>query len=88
MKKIFFFSILKQIAYNVVTNIHIAHKLFVTTLMVMEKNSTIEHHVQKLTCKFYKVLQFCKYAHFKKGEILPFLGHKKGEILPFLKIRF
>ena len=78
--------------YNVVTNIHAAHKLFVTTTMVkmpiVVKFTTIEHHVQKLTCKFYKVLQFCKYAHFKKGEILPFLGHKKGEILPFLKIRF
>ena len=72
--------------YNVATNIHAAHKLFVITLMV--KFTTIEHHVQKLTCKFYKILQFCKYAHFKKGEILPFLGHKKGEILPFLKIQF
>ena len=86
--------------YNVVTNIHAAHKLFVTTAMVkmpivvkfttMSNGNftTIEHHVQKLTCKFYKVLQFCKCTRFKKGEILPFLGHKKGEILPFLKIRF
>ena len=78
--------------YNVVTNIHAAHNLFVTTAMVkmpiVVKFTTIEHHVQKLTCKFYKVLPFCKCTCFKKGEILPFLGHKKGEILPFLKIRF
>ena len=72
--------------YNVVTNIHVAHKLFVTTLM--ESFIILDTTSKKLTCKFYKVLQFCKYAHFKKGEILPFLGHKKGEILPFLKIQF
>lgn len=73
--------------YNVVTNIHAAHKLFVTTLMVkmpiVVKFTTIEHHVQKLTCKFYKILQFCKYAHFKKVEFHLFYALKKVEFHPF-----
>ena len=65
--------------YNVVTNIHAAHKLFVTTTMVkmpivvnfttMSNGifSTFGHHVQKIDLQILQGIAILQICSFQKG---------------------